>query len=195
VLASECRNAQNNPALERSFRQFRLNQPSSAVGRAIALPAWDACVPEGVTPALMAEELEGQQAYGGLDLATTQDLAALALVFPQDDGSQAVLWRHFCPAHRLTDLARRTGGMANVWVARGELTVTDGPVTDYEVIHAAMTEARQLYDVREVAYDPWNAVQLAVELSDEGWVMIQMPQSARAMAASTSEMLRLIASG
>jgi phage terminase large subunit-like protein len=195
ALESECRGAQNNPAEERAFRQYRLNQPSSAVGRAIALAAWDACTGEDDTPALLAEELEGRQCFGGLDLATTQDLAALALVFPLDDGSQAVLWRHFVPAHRLQDLARRTGGMANVWVARGELTVTDSPVTDYEVIHAVLDELREHYDIREVAYDPWNAVQLAVELSDEGWTMIQMAQSARAMAASTSELLRLIAAG
>ena len=35
------RTAQRNPAAERSFKQFRLNQPTSKVGRAIAMPVWD----------------------------------------------------------------------------------------------------------------------------------------------------------
>ena len=41
VLAAECRTAQRNPAAERSFRQFRLNQPVSKIGRAISIPVWD----------------------------------------------------------------------------------------------------------------------------------------------------------
>jgi phage terminase large subunit-like protein len=42
VLAAECHTAQGNPAAERAFRQYRLNQPQSLVGRAISLSAWDA---------------------------------------------------------------------------------------------------------------------------------------------------------
>jgi len=195
VLDSECKLALRNPAAERSFRQFRLNQPASAMGLAISLPAWDACVLPGDDPAELAELTLGQECFGGLDLATTQDLAAYSLVFPQEDGTYIVLWRHFCPAPRLQDLANRTGGMGSVWVARGELTVTDGPVTDYGAIKKALYADRDSYQIREMGYDPWNAVQLAVELSDDGWTMVQMAQSARAMAASTSEMLRLVAAG
>lgn len=193
TLASECRVARENPVAERSFRQYRLNQPVSALGRAIALPAWDACTTPDAD--LIAAGNAGRECFGGMDLAATQDLAAYALVFPQPDGSVQALWRHFCPAHRLQDLAGRTGGLANVWVARGELTVTDSLVTDYEVIRAALEADRGRYEIRELAYDPWNAVQLAAELSDDGWVMVQMAQSARAMTASAAELLRLIAAG
>jgi len=68
-------------------------------------------------------------------------------------------------------------------------------VTDYGAIKKALYADRDSYQIREMGYDPWNAVQLAVELSDDGWTMVQMAQSARAMAASTSEMLRLVAAG
>lgn len=193
TLESECRVAQKNPVAERSFRQYRLNQPVSALGRAIALPAWDAC--ETPDAAGIAALNAGSECFAGMDLAATQDLAAYALVFPQGDGTVQVLWRHFCPAHRLQDLAARTGGQANVWVARGELTVTDSLVTDYQVIRAALDADRAAYEIRELAYDPWNAVQLAAELSDDGWFMVQMAQSARAMTASAAELLRLIAAG
>jgi phage terminase large subunit-like protein len=194
AIASECHVAQENPVAERAFRQYRLNQPVSALGRAIALAAWDAC--EGPdSPAAIAEANAGRECFGGLDLAAGQDLAAYALVFPQSDGSQQALWRHFCPAHRLADLAARTGGQAAVWVARGELTLTDSLVTDYDVIRACLEDDRGRYEIRELAYDPWNAVQLAAQLSDDGWMMVQMAQSARAMTASTAELLRLIAAG
>ncbi len=188
TLESECRTAQKNPAAERSFKQYRLNQPVSRVGRAIAINVWDDCQPIG--------ETEGRECYAGMDLATTQDLAAYALVFPDAENECFdVLWRHFCPARRLGDLSRRTGGKAELWVARGELIVTDSTVTDYGAIKAALEDDRDHYVIREVAYDPWNAVQLAVDLSDEGWVMMPFSQGARNMSSGTAEMLRLIAAG
>lgn len=194
VLAAECRTAQRNPAAERSFRQFRLNQPVSKVGRAISIPVWDESA--GRVPAAdLPRVLAGAECFAGLDLAATQDLAAYALVFPAGDGAYDVLWRHFCPAARLADLSRRTGGQAELWVARGELVLTDSPVTDYETIRASLNADRLVYQIAEVAFDPWNAVQLAVELGDDGWVMVPFAQSARNMSASSAELLRLVAAG
>jgi phage terminase large subunit-like protein len=196
VLAAECRTAQRNPAAERAFRQYRLNQPVSRIGRAIDMTAWDDSagpVPYAKLPALLA----GRECYCGLDLAATQDLAAYALVFPPDEGDAAyrVLWRHFTPARRLAEIGKRTGGMAPVWSARGELTLTDSIVTDYEAIRASLTADRDTYQIREVAFDPWNAVQLAAELADDGWTMLPMGQSARSMSGATAELLRLVAAG
>jgi phage terminase large subunit-like protein len=193
VLAAECRTAQRNPAAERSFRQFRLNQPVSKIGRAISMPVWEESAGE-LTGSELAGVLAGRECFGGLDLAATQDLAAYALVFPGAEGYD-VIWRHFCPAPRLADLSRRTGGKAEVWVARGELVLTEGPVIDYERIRSSLNADRLVYDIREMAFDPWGAVQLAVELGDDGWVMVPFAQSARNMSASSAELLRLIAAG
>jgi phage terminase large subunit-like protein len=194
VLAAECRTAQRNPAAERSFKQFRLNQPVSKLGRAILMPVWDESA--GLLEAAeLPGELAGRECFAGLDLAATQDLAAYALVFPADDGAYDVVWRHFCPAGRLADLSRRTGGKAETWVARGELVLTDSPVTDYETIRTSLNADALVYRIAEMAFDPWNAVQLAVELGDDGWVMIPFAQSARNMSASSAELLRLIAAG
>jgi phage terminase large subunit-like protein len=194
TLAAECRTAQRNPAAERAFRQYRLNEPVSKVGRAIAMPVWDESAGPHEAPEL-AGLLAGRECFAGLDMAATQDLAAYALVFPADDGAYDVLWRHFCPAGRLADLSRRTGGKAELWVARGELVLTDSQVTDYEKIRGSLNADRLVYQVAELAFDPWNAVQLAVELGDDGWVMIPFAQSARNMSASSGELLRLVAAG
>jgi phage terminase large subunit-like protein len=195
TLAAECRVAQRNPTALRAFKQYRLNQPVSKVGRAIDMSAWDDSagpVPAAALPGL----LTGRQCFAGLDLATTQDLAAYALVFPADEGDGVdVLWRHFCPARKLDELSRRTGGQAAVWAARGELVLTDSIVTDYEAIRSQLNADKATYRIAEVAFDPWNAVQLATELADDGWAMIPFSQSARAMTAATAELLRLVAGG
>lgn len=190
-LAAECRTALGNPAAERAFRQFRLNQPGNKVGRAIDLGAWDATA--GPVPAAkLPETLARQPCYAGLDLASTSDLAAYCLDFPDGSGGHDLLWRHFAPASALRDLSRRTGGQADTWVARGLLTLTEGNVIDYDAIVVAMNDDRELYDIREVAFDRWGATQLATQLIDDGWPLVQMGQGYASMAAPTAELLRLI---
>lgn len=192
VLRSECKKAIENPAAERAFRQFRLNQPANAVGRAIDLPVWDA----GVGPIpyrSMPETLAGRVAFAGLDLASTQDLASYALAFPDDDG-YAVLWRHFAPSSAVPALDRRTGGGAQVWASDGTLTVTEGDVIDYGAIVAGLDADADRYDIRQIGYDRWGATQLATELTEAGWPLIQIGQGFASLSGPTKDFLRLVAS-
>ena len=96
VLRDECHRAQLQPPEERSFRQYRLNQPTSAVGRAIDLHVWDRSA-----GAVDERQLAGRRCHGGLDLATTTDLAALCWDFPNEDGTHEAIWRLWCPASAL----------------------------------------------------------------------------------------------
>lgn len=189
VLESECRQALGNPAAERAFKQFRLNMPGSRVGRAIDLSVWDAAPAGSTSPAARA------RCWAGLDLASTSDLAAYALDFPDGAGGHDVIWRHFAPASALRDLSRRTGGAADVWVAQGWLTLTEGDVIDYAAITGALARDRERWDIAEVAFDRWGATQLSGDLIDAGWPLVQMGQGYASMAAPTAELLRLIKAG
>ena len=188
ILAAECAKAVANPAAERSFKQFRLNQQSSAFGRAIDLDVWDAAEPLG-----LAADLDGRTCYAGLDLASTIDLAAYCLDFPGGDGSHDAIWRVFTPEARLGALDRRTGGKASTWAAAGLLTITSGDVIDYEAIKVALRADAERYDLREVAYDRWGATQLSSDLLEEGFPLIQMGQGFASMSGPTKEFLRLVA--
>jgi phage terminase large subunit-like protein len=194
TIASECHTAQGNPVAERSFRQFRLNQPVSAVGRAINMPLWDAAAGELSTVEL-ADHHDGDRCYAGLDLASTSDLAAYALVFGSEEGGFDVLWRHFVPSAAMVELVKRTGGQAGIWASSGFLTVTEGNVLDYDAIKVALEADRARYDIREVAFDRWGAVQLSTELIDDGWSMLAMSQGFGAMSGATAELLRLVGLG
>ena len=189
TLRAEFRKAVANPAEERAFRQFRLNQPVRAVGRAIDLAAWDACG----DPRESEAGLAGRRAFGGLDLASSSDLAAVAWAFPGDDGRLTVIWRHFCPEVALDDLDRRTAGNATAWRQAGWLTVTPGNVIDYRAIVAALEADRETFDVVEVAYDRWGMTQLAQDLADAGLSVIQFGQGFASMSAPTRELLRKVA--
>jgi len=188
VLRDECRKALGNPAAERAFRQYRLNQQSQQSGRAVDLSRWDAAP-------LITRELRARTCFAGLDLASTIDLASYALDFPDGEGGHDVLWRAFAPESAITQLDRRTGGRASVWRADGLLTVTEGNVIDYEAIKVALREDAETYDLREVAFDRWGATQLASELIEEGFPLVQVGQGFASMSGPTKEFLRLVAAG
>lgn len=189
ILRAECAKAIANPAEERSFRQYRLNQQTPQAGRAIALDTWDL----GAGP--LEAELAGRTCYAGLDLASTIDLASYALDFPDGDGGHDVIWRAYTPEDRLAELDRRTGGKAAVWAAEGYLTVTPGNVIDYDAIKVALRADAEAYNLAEVAFDRWGATQLSSELLEEGFPLIQTGQGFASMSGPTKELLRLIAAG
>jgi phage terminase large subunit-like protein len=194
TLAAECRLAQGNPAAERAFKQFRLNIPVGKIGRAIDMAAWDASAGPLRVEALTAQ-LARRTCYAGLDLASTSDLAAYVLDFPDGRGGHDILFRHFAPAAALRELSRRTGGQADAWVARGLLTLTEGNVIDYGAITAALAADRAVFGITDVAFDRWGATQLSTDLVDDGWPLVQMGQGFASMAAPTREFLRLVKGG
>jgi phage terminase large subunit-like protein len=187
ILRAECKKAQNNPAEERAFKQYRLNQQGTQAGRAIDVATWDRA------PALL--ELAGRTCYAGLDLASTIDLASYCLDFPDGQGGHDALWRVFTPQAQLKALDRRTGGKASAWAEAGLLTVTEGDVIDYDAIKEALREDAEVYDLREIAFDRWGATQLSTDLLDEGFPLIQTGQGFASMSGPTKEFLRLVASG
>ena len=190
ILAAEARSALNNPAEERAFKQYRLNLPVNAIGRAIDLVAWDRSA--GL---VNEEELAGRRCFGGLDLASTTDLAAFCLDFPDDDGTHRVIWRLFCPSAALDGFSRRTGGQAEIWARLGLLEATEGDVIDYQAIRSRMMADAARFEIVEVAFDRWGATQLTAELAEDGLQMVAMGQGFASMSAPTKELLRQIAAG
>ena len=188
VLRDECRKAIGNPAAERAFKQYRLNQQSAKAGRAVDLAYWDAGAAE-------LPELAGRECFGGLDLGSTTDLASYALDFPDGHGGHDVLWRTFAPSSVLRDLDRRTGGRASVWVGQGHLTITEGNVIDYDEITAALLEDAERYAITEIGFDRWGATQLSLDLIAEGFPLIAVGQGYASMSAPTKEFLRLVKAG
>jgi phage terminase large subunit-like protein len=65
---------------------------------------------------------------------------------------------------------------------------------DYGAIEQRILADSALFQVKEIAYDPWNATHLALRLQDEGAAMVEFRQGFRSMAAPTRELEKLIVS-
>lgn len=190
ALRDEAREAALSPASENRFRQFRLNQWVQQVTRWIDLHAWDAC-----TAIVTDSSLDGRKCYGGLDLASTTDIAALCWDFPDDADGHDAIWRFWLPSERLSNLNARTGGAASTWVRDGFLTLTEGNVIDYKAIVAAIDQDAQRFNVAELAYDRWGMTQLAQDLDEAGMQVVPFGQGFQSMSPPTKEWERLILEG
>lgn len=191
-LEQECRRAQASPAYQNTFRRLHLNQWTQQETRWLDLAAWDRC-----GHAVDATELQGRRCYAGLDLASTTDIAALVLVFPPSEPEEPyqVLPYFWIPAENLIDKGRRDRVSYDAWVRAGLMTATPGSAIDYETIRTAVERLGEVYDIGDIAFDRWGAVQMSQQLEAAGFTMVAMGQGMQSMSPPTKELLRLVLDG
>ncbi len=186
-LRQEYQVALTVPAYQNTFRRLYLNQWTQQEERWIDMAAWDAC-------AMPLPKLDGRRCYGGLDLASTTDIAAFVLSFPPDRPDDPVWLLPFfwIPSDNMLERERRDRVPYAAWVREGLVEATPGNVIDYEFIRRRINALAKLYKVREVAFDPWNATQLSLQLQEDGIDMVEMRQGMVSMTAPSKELLRRV---
>ena len=138
------------------------------------------------------ELLAGRKCFGGLDLGSTRDLTAFALVFPplEKAGQWYVLVKTWCPRARVIAQADDAAPYSR-WEQQGWLTVTEGDVADYKPVRQAIREAVKTYDLEMLGFDKWNAQEVSNDMIDEGVPMVEIPQMTGGMYPG-SKLLEMI---
>jgi phage terminase large subunit-like protein len=139
--------------------------------------------------------LVGKTAFGGLDLSTTRDLTAFVLIFPMGDNEYHWLPFIFLPEADLYDRSRKDNVPYDVWAKQGFVHLTPGNQVDYSFIRKTINDCASLYDIREIAYDRWNATQVVQQLTDDGLEMVPTGQGYASMNAPTAELLSQVKAG
>ncbi len=160
--------------------------------RWLPMDRWDACA-SPVVP----EELAGRECIGGLDLASVNDIASFALVFPPvaDNEPWKALVRFFVPEENVARRARKDRVPYDLWIQQGLIEATPGNVTDYDVIRHRILEDCERFSVREIAIDRWNATQISTQLQEEGITVALFGQGFASMSAPAKELERLVTGG
>ena len=181
--------ALETPADENMFRQLRLNQWVKQSIRWMPMDKWDEC--GGVVDPY---QLEGRACYAGLDLSSTSDLTTLVLVFPPRDENESymVLSFFWLPEDTLALRVRRDHVMYDQWERQGFIQTTEGNVVHYGAIEKFICDLGERYNIREIAYDRWNATMMVQALEDDGFTMIPFGQGFRDMSPPTKELMRLV---
>jgi phage terminase large subunit-like protein len=159
-----------------------------AENRAIDMRQWAACGGE-------LRALVDRPCYAGIDLGSTTDLTALALVFPSDDDSFDFLPFFWMPADNVRERERRDKVPYSEWVRKGLIEATPGNVVDYRKVKEKLRWAKECFELRDVGFDPWNSRQLSVELVDEGFNCVEVGQGFQKISEPTKKLLELVICG
>ena len=187
-VQTACESARQNPAEENAFRQLRLNQWVKQAIRWMPMEKWDACA-FSVHP----EDLEGRVCYGGLDLSSTTDITAFVLVFPPEDEEDKyyVLPYFWIPEDNIDLRVRRDHVPYDVWHQQGFLETTEGNVVHYGYIEKFIEKLGETYNIREIAFDRWGAVQMVQNLEGMGFTVVPFGQGFKDMNPPTKELMKL----
>ena len=180
--------AKENPAEENTFRQLRLNQWVKQSVRWMPMDKWDAC-------AFPVDEqaLEGRVCYGGLDLSSSTDITAFVLVFPPEDESEGytILPHFWIPEDNVNLRVRRDHVPYDIWKQQGYLETTEGNVIHYGYIEQFIDNLGKKYNIQEIAFDRWGAVQMVQNLEGMGFTVVPFGQGFKDMSPTTKELMKL----
>jgi phage terminase large subunit-like protein len=151
--------------------------------------AWSGCG----TP-VDAEALKGRPCFGGLDLSSTEDTTSFVLLFPPygNDSKWSVLPFFFLPEENILQRARKDRVPYDVWSKRGLFDLTPGNVVDYGYLRTKINLLAEQYDIREIAFDRWNAQAIVTQLEDDGHVMAKIGQGYETLNAPMKFLMELV---
>ncbi len=180
--------ARQNPAEENSFRQLRLNQWVKQAVRWMPMEKWDACA----FP-VDQEALRGRVCYGGLDLSSSTDITAFVLIFPptDEDDKYYILPFFWIPEDNIDLRVKRDHVNYDIWQKQGYLQTTEGNVVHYGFIETFIEELEKKYNIREIAFDRWGAVQMVQNLEGMGFTVVPFGQGFKDMSPPTKELMKL----
>lgn len=152
---------------------------------------WDQCELENDD---FDEFAKTANAYLGFDLSMTTDLTSIGLVLT--NGNEYRLKQvSFMPKDKFYERMAKDKVRFDIYRDRGELILTDGAIVDYTFVKAKILEWAKKYNVKEVCYDKWNAIQMVWDLEQEGLNMIEIEQGIRMLTDPTKKFREAVYEG
>jgi phage terminase large subunit-like protein len=140
--------------------------------------------------------LEGKECIVGVDLAAKIDLCSVAFEFKTDD-KYVILGHSFMPEDTLQRKMRTDKVPYDLWAKQRWITATPGAVVDYDFIKAHIKEFENEHNctVKELCCDPWNATQFMNDMTDEGYVAVEIRQGVKTLGGPTKDFRDQVYSG
>ncbi|MCG4258251.1 terminase large subunit [Acetobacter senegalensis] len=176
---------------QNGFKTKHLNLWVNADQAWMDMRAWDACGDHTLT----LDDFEAQECIESLDLASKVDLAAKVRLFQRvEDG---VTHYYVFPEFYLPQKQIDESGNAQYagWVADNWIQATQGDVIDFEQIEDGLQEDGEIFNLTDVAYDPWQATQLAQRMTAKGLPMTEYRQTVAYFSEPMKELEALVLAG
>jgi len=113
------------------------------------------------------EELEGRPCFVGGDLAWVEDMSAVVLVFPMDDGTFRLVPKIWVPGESIAKRQRLSGAPMSQWEHDGLISTFPGGVTDFDIVFEYIERCSERYDIQMIGHDPVGTADIWKRCSDE----------------------------
>lgn len=190
-IARMATKAMQLPSAQANFKTKHLNVWVNADSAWLDMGHWHQCA----DPTLDLADFEGEPCTIGLDLASKIDIAAKVRIFSRlVDG---VLHYYAFPVFYLPAAAIEAGRNAQYlgWREAGLLIETPGEVLDFSQVETDLLDDAGRFGPVEVAYDPWQAQQLAQNMLARDVPMVEVRQTVGNLSEPMKSLQALIYSG
>lgn len=147
---------------------------------------------EKATVEISPQDLDGKDVYIGADLSKTNDLTAVSWLVPLDDGT------FYCDSHSwvgtkygLDSKIKRDGIDYRAMQAKGEVSITplESGVIDYDDVFNYVEDliSRYHFNVKYIAYDPYNANALISKLEKQNYPLFEVRQGTQTLNVPTRD--------
>jgi phage terminase large subunit-like protein len=188
-FAADLAEAKRIPGRLNNFLRLSLDIWTEQETRWLDVDLWDAGL-EVVEP----EQLLQKECFAAIDCSTVKDLTSIALAFVEGDLLRTVNY-FFMPADTARERSERDGVPYLEWIEQGWMIETPGNATDFRAIREKLEALAGEHLVLKVGLDPWNAAQLASDLMEAGFDVVEIRQGYRTLTAPSKELERRLLNG
>jgi phage terminase large subunit-like protein len=168
-LAEACSRAVKQPSEQPNFKTKRLNIWLTGGEAWVSVASWRACG----NKQLCIDDFAGEECWIGIDMAEKSDIAALCIIFKRGRKNY-VFFKLYLNEF---EVEKPENQHYRRYQQRGELIVTSGSATDFDIIRNDIEAMSKKFNVVEVPYDPRFMGYFATKLTEAGLPMVEIAQT------------------
>lgn len=165
-----------------SFRRYRLNQWVQSENSYIDPIKFDRCV----SP-LSEHEYKDCPLFVGVDLSQVADPCSVSQVFSLPNKGYYVKSHSWVCEEGVKRREQTNLPKYRAFAGDGNMSITKGTVNDYRQIKEHILSLRQRFNLKEVIFDQYNAIEMAAQLQAEGLTVYRQPQNHKYYTAPMKE--------
>jgi phage terminase large subunit-like protein len=146
-------------------------------------------------PTLQEADFRGETCWAGLDLASKSDICSRAKLFRRLEGNDwhyYLFTRHWLPA---AAVQRPENAHYQAWVTQGHVVQTPGNMIQLRAVQEAVEADAETHVVAEVAMDSWGSREIAPNLTEGGFVVVDVPMTTRYLSEPMKVIAALVEDG
>lgn len=203
AIVEELNKAIFSPAMRPAYLRYHLNVGITADeeraidmarwmegGGGVDLRAW----PEYDVELLLSKwGLVNRACWAGVDASWTTDLTSVVFVFPPlvSSGEWTILPFFWMPKERVAERERKDKVPYRAWTHCKWIEGTEGNAVDQEAVKKRLNWGSEMFDLREIDFDPWNFRVSAQQLTDVGRTCIEVKPGYAMLSEPTKKLLEL----